>query len=606
MLKTFKLLIFTLFILQSILVVAQNTDDIAIANEYYQNGDLEKAEALYEDLVKKDINVPLIHNNYFNLLLNTSQFDQAEKYIKELMRKEPTHMVYKIDRGRIFTRRNEIEKEQQYFNNLINEVKGNATLVRITAQYLVNHQLSQYAIKAYHLARKESKNPYDFALELANTYRIINRRQEMIDEYINFAQQNYNNIRYVKNVMQNILTEEEDLQNLEQYLIEKVQKNPSDKIYSDLLIWVNLQQKNFYGAYIQARAMDKRMGTNGSETMDVGIIALKNKEYDIAITIFDYVIEEYPSSINYPLAKTYVIMAREEHIKNTFPVNTHEIKSLIDDYQTLIEEFGVNNTTLEAMRSKALLHAFYLDQYDEAIQILEKIIEVPRVSSTLKAKCKIDLGDIYILTEEPWESTLLYSQVEKSMKETPVGYEAKLKNAKLNFYKGDFDLAYEHLDILKLATSREIANDAMSLGLLIQDNSSYDSIQAALKKFASIELMLFRNKKKEALDSLKWMLQEFPGHNITDEVLYKIATIHMELGEFEKSLQSLDKIVNAFRKDILSDDAYFLMGRIYEEHLKDNDKAMNIYQEFLKEYPGSLYVAEARKRFRKLRGDFVN
>jgi hypothetical protein len=34
----------------------------------------------------------------------------------------------------------------------------------------------------------------------------------------------------------------------------------------------------------------------------------------------------------------------------------------------------------------------------------------------------------------------------------------------------DFELAQAHLDILKLATSREIANDAMELSLLITDN----------------------------------------------------------------------------------------------------------------------------------------
>jgi outer membrane protein assembly factor BamD (BamD/ComL family) len=32
---------------------------------------------------------------------------------------------------------------------------------------------------------------------------------------------------------------------------------------------------------------------------------------------------------------------------------------------------------------------------------------------------------------------------------------------------------------------------------------------------------------------------------------------------------------------------------------------MEIYRDFLNKYPGSVYAAEARKRFRNLRGDFA-
>jgi outer membrane protein assembly factor BamD (BamD/ComL family) len=55
---------------------------------------------------------------------------------------------------------------------------------------------------------------------------------------------------------------------------------------------------------------------------------------------------------------------------------------------------------------------------------------------------------------------------------------------------------------------------------------------------------------------------------------------------------------------VLSDDAYFLQGEIHERQLKDKEKAMEIYREFLTKYPGSVFAAEARKRFRTLRGDF--
>ncbi|NJN97410.1 MAG: hypothetical protein HC875_26665 [Anaerolineales bacterium] len=120
------------------------------------------------------------------------------------------------------------------------------------------------------------------------------------------------------------------------------------------------------------------------------------------------------------------------------------------------------------MESKALLMAFYLDEKDEALLLLQEAIDLARYNNKFIAKCKTSMGDIYLLKGEPWEATLLYSQAEKLQKDSPIAYESKLKNAKLNYYKGDFELAQSHLDILKMATSREIANDAMELSLLIK------------------------------------------------------------------------------------------------------------------------------------------
>lgn len=599
------------FVLSLILIsgfpsLCQNFEDIAIANEYYKSSDLDKARTLYEELARKPENVPLIHNNYFNLLLNSGAFEEAKKYITRLSRRFPNDLMYRVDHGRIYARQNNKEKETRFFTELIDEFKQDPNRIRILAQFMFSGQLPEYAIMAYKAGRKESSDPLLFSLELANAYRYTNNKNMMIDEYMNFAQQNPGNIVYVQNVLQSTLNEPEDLLSLESYLIEKVQGSPESRIFNELLIWTYIQQKNFYGAFIQARAVDKRLKYSGSLLLDVGLISLENKDYENAIRIFQYVVKEYPKTINYGISKSLIIKSREELIKNTYPVDLNEIRKLAMDYEQLVNELGVNNNSVEAIRSKALLHAFYLDEFDTAVQILEKLIKINGLNSMFKAKCKLDLGDIYLFIDEPWESTLLYSQVEKSHKETTIGYEAKLKNAKLNFYKGEFALAQERLDILKEATSREIANDAMSLSLLIQDNSIMDTTGTALIDYASIELMLFRNKKKEAVDSLTHMLSTYEGHRIVDEVLLLRAKTNIELGEFNEAAADLDQIVKSYGFDINGDDAYYLLGKLYEENLTDKEGAMEIYQDFMKKYPGSLYVAEVRSRFRKLRGDFTN
>lgn len=584
-------------------IMAQDNEKIQLANEYYIKGELSKAKEIYAELTRNPKNVALVHNNYFNILINTKSYSEAEKYLEKLHKQFPENVLYEIDLGILYFRRGEVEAADKEFNRIIKDVEKNQNGLRLAAQYFLNNQFPEYALKAYQQGRKAVGNPSFYSLEMANTYRTLNQRKLMVEEYLNYVNLHPRNLNYVKNILQNLLTEEEDLISLEAILYEKIQRNPDMVVYTELLIWVNLQQKNFSGAFIQARALDKRTKAEGDKVIEIGRIALENRDYDNAIAMFEYVVKEYPRSINYVIGRRYLINAKEEKIKNTYPIQDSEIQELVDSYQELFNEVGMNKTTLESLRSKALLHAFYLDEKEEAILILNQIIATPQSGPRLIAQSKLDLGDIYLLTGQPWESTLLYSQVEKANKETPLGYEAKLSNAKLYYYQGDFALAMEHLDILKEATTREISNDAISLSLLIKDNTVLDTSDFVMKEFAAIELLLFQNKKNEAMLALDSMLVKYQGHSLTDEIYWLQSKIYMEKGQFDHSITLLEKIEQEYKYDILSDDAYFLIGEIFEKHLYQKEQAMEVYQDFLTRYPGSIYTSEARKRFRKLRGD---
>jgi len=547
----------------------------------------------------------LIHDKYFQLLLITGKYDQAEKYIDKAIKHYPANIYYQIDKGLIYDQQNAKEEAKKYYEKLIEDFSNDAFKVRIAAQHFTRYQQYAYALEIYRQSRKKLNDPLAYSIQMASLYRLLNKKQEMIDEYLNYVSENPKNIRSVENIFQNVLQDDEDLELFESIMYDKVQRFPNNTIYNDLLIWVSLQRKNFYSAFIQARAIDKRSKLGGTELLDIGRIAIENKDYKNAIRIFEYIVDEYKGTPNYQVSRRLLITCREEIVKKTFPVDKAEIKTLINEYNELISDIGLNQNTIQALKSEALLYAFYLNDQDSAIAILRRIIQTPRISKSVIDESKLDLGDIYLLTGEPWESTLLYSQVEKSSKETPIGYEAKLRNAKLSYYRGEFALAQSHLDILKLATTREIANDAMALSRLIKDNTQLDTGDVAMKKYADTDLLIFQNKKVEAYAELENLKKEFPDHPLVDEILYRQAELKMEMGDFLTSITLLQEVVDKYGEDILGDDALFLMGTIYEDQLSDKEKAMDIYQTFLKKYPGSNRAAEARKRFRTLRGDFL-
>ena len=591
--------------------MAQTQEQIQLANEYVLKGDKKKALEIYRDLARSDANTSFIYNNYVNVLIDLSMLDEAQSFLKKVSKHDPQNIQYKLDMGLVYIRSGDVGKADKYFKDLIAENKNNVQRIKVISDYFLSHTLADYGIIALSESREALGNPYLFCLDLAMLYRVKGNQDKMVQEYLSYVTQSSANIQYVKNVLQALLTKPEELESLEKLLYDKVQQSPDVEVYSDLLIWVTMQQKNFYASFIQARAYDKRYKKEGEKSMEVARVALDNEDYDNALKIYRYLIKEYPNAQNYLLARLGLIKTREERVKKSFPVQTDSVKTLISDYKNFIRQYPDNVNALEASRSQALLFATYLDQKDSAVQLLNKLIGASKASQYLKAKAKLDLGDIYILKGEPWESSLLYSQVEKTQKENLVGYEAKLRNAKLSYYKGDFRLAQEHLDILKQATTREIANDALDLSMRIKENIAFDSVGEALKEYAKIELLLYQNKTDTALSKIEKLKNGIAGNGSTisnrtilDDTYWLEANIRMKRGEFEKAVALLQKVIDEFGDDVLADDAYFLQGEIYERQIGNKEKAMEIYRDFLTKFAGSVFAAEARKRYRQLRGDF--
>lgn len=629
----------TILIFACVQLFAQNQQEIQIANEYLNKGEKAKALAAFQILAKDFQNIPVIHNNYLNLMLDMSQFKQAEDYVEKIIKKDD-RITYRLDLGVVYVRAGELAKADKYLKSIIKIQIEDVYRAKIIADYLASKNLVDYAVYSLQQARNVTNSPALFALELANLYRIQGKRTEMVNEYLDYVTQTPANSAYIKNLMQLLITKPEELQSLEQILLERVQQYQQSEIYADLIIWVNLQQKNFYGAFIQARSYDKRFRKENSKTLEIAQIALNNKDYSNADKAFSYVIKEFANTENYLPAQLGLIRTREAKVKKSFPVNKDSVRYLIAEYDKFCARYPENSNAHEARLNQSLLKGYYLNELDSAVKDISKLIANPKVSLMLRNQAKMELGDVYLLKEEPWEATLLYSQVEKSQRETPLGYDAKLRNAKLSYYKGDFKLAQEHLDILKQATTREIANDAMDLSMRIKENTAFDTTGLSLRQFAHIELLIYQNKMEEAQKQLlnfengkvlmkrpeaviyglidtktlvetegEYIWVQLPparvNKEIMDDYFWLQANLNMKQGKFKESISFLEKILAQFPDDVYADDAFFLQGDIYETQLGDKEKAKEIFREFLNKFPGSVYAAEARKRFRALRGDFA-
>ncbi len=576
--------------------------EAALAREYVRKGDFNKAEVLFSQLSADAQLSATILPEYLRTLQELKQFKEAEKLAKKAQRKRPNDPLVGLLLGRVYESSGNAPEAAKQYERVIAALKPDQ-VVAVAYNFQERNQL-EWAEKTYLRGRELAHNDTEYAPQLIQLYTVLPRTQQLLAETLHLLQQNERQLPFVRNMLQNSLREEKDFDALQKLLLTNVQQHPEQSVYSELLLWLLVQRKDFTGALVQARALDRLAHSEGSRVMDLADIAQQNKDYETAIEGYQYVVREYRDGPLYNAARQRMLQAREDQVRNTFPVDVTKIKALLTEYQQLLTELGPGSPDRgEVLRNMAELYAFQLDDKAKAASLLEEAIASPRATSQTIDQAKITLADLYLLRGEPWEATLLYSQVEKSHKDSPLGYDAKLRNARLSYFAGDFKLAQSHLDILKEATSREIANDAMQLSLLISDNTAMDTAGVALRDYAATELLVFQNKVPEALRSLDALVQKYPGHALTDEAWYLKAQLQRRTGDYAGAITTLTRITANPKYDVLSDDALFLAATIQEENLNDKEKAQDLYNQVLAKYPGSIYTAEARKRFRKLRGD---
>ena len=583
--------------------LSQADQDQELADEYYRRDDWAKAAELYKELVKKRDKLISNYQKYSICLTQLQKWDDLERLIKKAAKEEKATFTYVVDLALFYQNHQKQDKATATLLDLQKKLNESEQGTKLAAEYALKKGQPIWAKDMFLGIRKAMGQPNLFSSEMAKVYQAIGDNDQMFAEALAFLDRENQPSYFVQATLQNLITKPEEYVALERLLINKLSANPMNNALTEILLWVYLQQKDFGSAFVHARALDKRQNLDGQRSMEIAWLATQNNEYSQAIKFYQYVLSTWAGKPVATTAARQELLVREIVLKATYPIDKVEVNNLIVSYQNLNRTNIPIFNRLENQRSIALLHGFYLGNLDSAIYYLQKIVKQNGFSQELIDKSKIALGDLYVLTNEPWEATLLYSQVEKTQKDQPLGHEAKLRNARLSYFRGEFLLAQEHLDVLKIATSREIANDAIELSLRIQNNTILDSASPALLAFSKVELLLFQNKIDSAFLRLKNMLVKFPKDPIVDDIYWLRAKTYRRIKEPQLALADLDSIVKFYPEDVYGDDAQFLIGQILENDLGDKVKAMEAYEAVLKKYPSSIFTADARKRFRILRGD---
>ncbi|WP_232826479.1 tetratricopeptide repeat protein [Lewinella sp. IMCC34183] len=576
-----------------------------LAQQYYMDGEYEKSAELYRALAEQNYN-PFYFERYVSSLMNLRRYDEAESSIKKQLKRTPEDLTLHVRYGQLLEQRMEDDKAKKQYDAAIDALRGDKLQITQLANAFLILTKYDYAIRAYERGTELLKEDGAFSFNLGDLYRRKGDTEPMVSNYLDALVQDPRRARNVQTYFQRYL-DAEGLLEAQKQLYARIQADKKDNpLYPEMLAWVAIQRKDYKSALRQVRALDRKLGENGDRVLDLGRLAANARDYETAIGAFDYITENKPEGSPFYLdAKREGLLTRRRAITDGYDYTENDLRILEAAYEEFLGQFGNNPASARIATQLAELEALYLNDLDKATGILQRIVELNGVNETVRAEAKLALADYYLMQGEVWESTLLYSQVDKQFKEDLLGHEARFRNARLSYFRGDFEWAQSQFDVLKASTSRLIANDALDLSVFIMDNLGLDTSATALQTYADAELLMFQNKYDEAFATLDGLLRDFPGHDLEDDVVYLRGRIYQKLRRYPEAAAQYQQVVDTYPKSIRLDNALFALAGLYENQLGDRERAQELYETLFIDYSNSILAVEARKKYRELRGDTV-
>lgn len=581
--------------------------DLKLAQFYYRDGEYEKAAELFKKLsVKSNGYNEYYYSQYIESLLALEAYDEAMADVNKVIKTKPNEISLYVTKGNLLERQGRSEEADAQFRKAITNLTPSRGLINNLGNSFTRLTKYDLALEVFEKGEELLDNSGVFSYNLAELYRRKNEQEKMVHYYLQSPLATIERIASVQNYFDRHLDEKEDYEMLRKKLYEKVQQDPDNIFYPEMIEWVFIKNNEYSKALRQARALDRRLQENGARIYSLAQIAANAKDYDTAIKAYNYILNDKGQSSSYYIeSKRALLNTKRKKLLFSDTYTKEDLGLLKSEYDLFLDEMGRGKNTAFIMLELAQLQGLYLNDLNGAINTLNSLITMPGANNYVRANAKIDLGDYYLMQDEVWEATLLYSQVDKEFKEDYLGERARFKNAKLSYFIGDFQWAQEQFDILKSATTKLISNDAIDLSVFIMDNANLDTTYAPMALYADAELLLFQNKITEAFSKLDSINVLFPEHSLEDDVYFAKAKNYEERKMYDEAATLYKKIVEKFPEDIRADNALFALAQMSENHYNRPEEAKGYYERIFLEYSDSTFSIEARKRFRILRGDSI-
>ena len=601
---------------QQIGVVAK----LRLAQSFEQAGEWDRAVNLYESLLEVNPQNFVVLDGLRRGYTELKQYDKAKDLVRHQLQGNPADENLLSILGGLYDLSGEPLVADSIWHVILKKDPKNVNLYRLIASQLIEHRQYDKAIEMYLEGREGTKNQNIFIEELASLYGALHQYDSATREFVKILRSNPQQATYIQSRLSSFTGREEGRLAALGVFKAEVESTPNDVPLHSVLAWIYMEGKRFDEALNQYRIIDQLTKANGFELFQFAQRAAQEHAHFTAAQAFREVLDGKPpaniigyarfgyaraieelSAENDTLASLITALpppvARGLTVSETQPT----FQGALALYESLINDQLNSETAMQALYRIGTIRFQRFFDLNGAAAAFDRIRSMP-FSANLVYEATLSLAEIHLAKNDLGKARDEYTSLAKG---SPDQYRDQIlfRLAELDYFEARFDSSSAILQRISANAANDLTNDALQLLYFIQENKAAG--EPALTDFAAADLLVRQRKYSEALARFQSVAAHYPTSSLADDAVMRCGEMQLLLNRVDDALSMFRKIINDMPTSILRDKAQMRIGQVYETRVKNKAKAIEAYEEMLANYPTSLYVEEARKRIRLLRGDSI-
>ncbi|MFB6278253.1 MAG: tetratricopeptide repeat protein [Salinibacter sp.] len=586
---------------------AQKSDEAQLrqfqrANQYLRRGKTEQAIKLLKELHNEAPENTAFYRKLKEAYEDVKRYDDALRLVEERMKSSPTVSLWS-EKARLLYLKEEIERANDTWDRAIQQAPNRVETYRTVYQTLVGLRHFRKAISVLEQGRTTLDRPNAFRTELARLFGLDGQFEKAMKEYTALLADAPQRVGYVRNRLQTFVEQGQGIEASIRVLRQAVEDSPLNPAYRQLLAWLHMEQNDYAAAYDVYRALDRLQEQEGTVLFEFAQKAADAERYDVATQACEAILKRHPNASVAPtVQKTLGDLYREWASADAKGLASTQDTSRYDQaraaYETFLESYPGHPDYPEGLLKLGTLHLDAYHALDKAQSTLKRLVSnYPQTS--VAEKGQYHLARIALLRDSLDRARVLFSRLADNAQESDLADRARYELGRLHFYRGEFDAAMARAKATSQNPAADVANDAIELKTLLQENRGPDSLDTALKTFAQARLYARQRTHSKALATLDTLLASHSRHPLVDNARFQRGTIHLARRDTAAAVEAFRAVPERHPRSPYADRSLFRVGQLLEARGK-SAAAVEIYNRLLTEYPTSLLAGDARGRLRTL------
>lgn len=596
---------------------AQTVDNAGVerfqlAESFIQAGQYDRAIPLLEELVRSAPQTHVFYERLRDAYEQVKRYDAAIALVEQRASNTASPEVFLVEKGRLQFLKGDESGARTTWSGIIDRQPGSSSVYLMVYRSLLQVRLFDFAIEILERGRRETGNETLFQTDLGQLYSLTSEHASAIREYVGLLASNGGQLNFVKSRLGPYLTSPESIEASIPVAEDAVARDPLSRSFRELLAWLYVEAERYRDALVVFQAIDRLENEEGRALFGFALTAADGAAFDVAMEAFEEILTRYPDAPSAPdamrglgiMQERWAETLAEQPLDENGDRTASHYQDAIGTYERFLLDYPQHPHVADVLRRMGRLHQDVFMEFESAEQVLSEVIA--RYPATVAAdEAAFDMGRLAVTTDRLTDARIRFSRLLTRLRTGELADAARFELARLHFYQGEFDAALGLAEAMQENTSTDVANDAIELKVLLNENRGPDSTDTALRRFARAQLEHRQRQTGSAILTLNYLLDEFGDHPLADDARFLRAGLLLDAGRLDDAMQAYLELPLLHPTSYMGDRSLYNAAGLAADRLADPEQAIALYERILTEFPRSLLVRDARNQIRILRGDRV-